>query len=585
MNILKLKQAVLKQVEDVIEKEFGQRINDLNLVFPPNVSFGDFTIECFDLSKQFHQSPIEIAKKISNLIHENNLIERITSIGPYLNIKVRNEKLFGVCYEAISKGDKFGNTFINEGTRVMVEYLSPNTNKPLHLGHLRNGSLGMSISNLFESISCYVIKANLINDRGIHICKSMLAWQKWGKSLTPDSTGIKGDQFVGNWYVRYAKELEKDSNLENEAYLMLKKWESGDEKTISIWKIMNNWVYDGFEQTYNMFGLEFDKFYYESETYKLGKDIVTEAIERKIFSKDDKGSVIFKLPENEFGRNKNGDLKELTILRPDGTSLYITQDIGTAMLKVQDYKLDCSIYVVGSEQVYYFKCLFKILESLGYKWAKGCYHLSYGMVYLPEGKMKSREGKIIDADDLIDEMIELAAGEIRKRNEKLSQREVRKRATKIGVGAIKFYLLSVRPEQDITFDPEKSISFDGATGPYCQYAYARIQGILDNAANKGITLQACDFSLLGNNEELQLIQRIIQFPQEIIYAANEYNPSRIANYAFETARIFNQFYQEHRVISEENVELMKARLRLIKATAVVLKKSLNLLGIEVLDKM
>jgi len=444
----------------------------------------------------------------------------------------------------------------------------------------------MSISNLLKAIGCYVVKANLINDRGIHICKSMLAWQKWGEGSTPKSTGMKGDHFVGKWYVRYANESQKDPNLEKEAHVMLKKWEAGDLQTIKAWKTMNNWVYDGFAQTYEKFCLEFDKTYYESDTYKLGKNIIAQGIKKKVFYRDDKDNIKFKLSETEFGRDKDGLLKEVTVLRSDGTSLYITQDIGTAVLKAKDYKLNRSIYVVGNEQAHHFKCLFKILEELDYKWAKECYHLAYGMVYLPEGRMKSREGKIVDADNLIDEMIKLAAIEIRKRDKRLSQAEVTKRATKIGVGAIKFYLLSTKTTQDIHFDPEKSISFNGATGPYCQYTYARICGILGKIEQKNINFEECDFSLLGNMEELLLIQKLVQFPQEIISAANSYNPSLIVNHIFETARAFNQFYGKHKVILKEtDFELMKARLNLVKSTAIVLKKGLNLLGIEALTRM
>jgi arginyl-tRNA synthetase len=469
----------------------------------------------------------------------------------------------------------------------MVEYLSPNTNKPLHLGHLRNGALGMSVARLYEATGHWVVKANLINDRGVHICKSMLAWQRWGYESTPESVGKKGDHFVGNWYVRFAQEADRDADLENQVQQMLLLWEAGDRETVDLWKTMNDWVYDGFSRTYENFGLEFDVFYYESNTYKLGKDVIQKGLAAKVFAKDAHGNTVFQLPAKEFGQEKNGEAKKVTVLRPDGTSLYITQDIATSILKIEEHSLNFSIYVVGSEQEYHFKCLFQILADIGYEWAKDCYHLSYGMVYLPEGKMKSREGKIVDADDLIAEIKKLAENEIRQRNPQgtLSDNEVKSRAEKIGIGAVKFYLLRVRPTQSINFDPAESISFDGFTGPYCQYAYARIFGILGKAGSTGLELENVDFAQLGNPEEWQLLQKLIEFPAEVEGATRELNPSRVAVHIFNTAKAFNQFYNKHPVIKAENDKLVNARLALIKATAVVLKKGLNLLGIAVLENM
>jgi len=598
MNIEDIKNEILKKVEDGIEKVFKEKIEELKLYleFPPNVNFGDFTLNCFQAAKKIGENPQKIAQLVAKEISPNDLIEKAEAVGPYLNFKVKNDVLFkSVCSEIITKDEIFGNSEIGKGKRVMVEYLSPNTNKPLHLGHIRNGALGMAISNLFEATGHAVIKANLINDRGVHICKSMLAWQKWGEGKTPESEGKKGDHFVGDWYVRYSKEAEKNENLENEVQEMLKKWEKGDPETLELWKTMNNWVYDGFGKTYQRLGLKFDAFYYESNTYQLGKDIVEEGLKKGVFYRDEKGAVIFELPE-EFGRDEKGEIKKVTLLRADGTSVYMTQDLGTALLKFNEYNLDQSIYVVGSEQNHHFKSLFKILESLGYSWAKGCEHLSYGMVYLPEGKMKSREGKVVDADDLIEEMGKLARKEIEKREKNLSKEELNSRAAKIGMGAIKFYLLRIHPSQDIYFNPEESISFDGFTGPYCQYAYARTAGILKNAAvadvaladmlrNAFLDIEKIDFSLLKTQEELLLAQKLIQFPDEIISATDEFNPSRIVQHIYETAKVFNQFYHLHPVISAENKELAKARLALVKATAIALKKGLNLLGIEELEKM
>jgi arginyl-tRNA synthetase len=415
----------------------------------------------------------------------------------------------------------------------------------------------------------------------------MLAWQRWGNGTTPATENEKGDHFVGKYYVRYAREAESDASLEDEIQQLLQKWEAGDPDTVALWKMMNGWVYDGFDQTYRRFGLKFDAYYYESDTYKLGKDIIQQGLEKNVFSTDTNGNTVFFLPEEEFSRDKNGELKKVTVLRADDTSLYISQDIGTAILKITDHKLDYSIYVVGSEQEYHFKCLFAILKALGYEWAANCYHLSYGMVYLPEGKMKSREGKIVDADDLVTAMITLAEAEIRRRDPeaRLSEEEVKNRAEKIGVGAIKFYLLRVRPTQSINFDPAESISFDGFTGPYCQYAYARICGILEKAKSRPRNFQDPDYSLLGNAEEVQLLQKLIEFPQEVVNAVEDLNPARIAGHVFNTAKAFNQFYNKHPVLKAENEQFVDARLALIKTTAVVLKNGLNLLGVEVLENM
>jgi arginyl-tRNA synthetase len=432
-----------------------------------------------------------------------------------------------------------------------------------------------------------LVKSILINDRGVHICKSMLAWERFGSGATPESEGVKGDHFVGQWYVRYAVEAEKDATLEKSIQDMLKRWEDGDPQTVELWKRMNQWVYDGFAETYRRFGMEFDVFYYESDTYTLGRDVIAEGLQKGVFSRDERGNTVYHLPEKRFGLEKSGAPKKVTVLRPDGTSLYITQDIGTAILKVTQHRLDSSVYVVGSEQEHHFKCLFAMLESLGYPWAPNCYHLSYGMVYLPEGKMKSREGKVVDADDLIAGMVELAEEEIRRRDPegRLSGVEVKQRAAVIGIGAIKYYLLRVRPTQSINFDPAESISFDGFTGPYCQYAYARIFGILEKAGQRGVEEQGLDFALLGNIEELLLLKMLIQFPDEVASGVAEYNPSRVAAHVFNTAKTFNQFYNKHPVLQAGSRELAAARLALIKATAVVLKRGLNLLGIDVLENM
>ena len=586
--ITSIKTEILTTVKAACQNRFGQQPEALKLGYPPQVELGDFTVECFPLAKQFRQNPAQIAQAIASKIEPSGSIQSVRAVGPYLNIKIYNRTLFdSVCDEIVQQRESLGNTDMGQGQRVMVEYLSPNTNKPLHLGHIRNGVLGMGVSKLLEATGHTVIKANLVNDRGVHICKSMLAWLKWGDGETPETTNTKGDHFVGDWYVHYAQKEEKHPELEQETQAMLRKWESGDTETLKLWEMMNGWVYDGFAETYQKLGLEFDAFYYESHTYSLGKDLIQAGLEKGVFVEAEDGAVIAKLPPDEFGTQKDGSQKVETLLRRDGTSVYITQDLGTAKMKIDEHQLDRSIYVVGSEQNYHFQCLFKLLDMLGFEWAPECYHLSYGMVNLPEGKMKSREGTVIDADDLIEEMFQLAADEIRQRDseDRLSNEEVQKRAFAIGMAAIKFYLLRVRPELTINFDPKESISFDGFTGPYCQYAYARCASILRKAQSQELAAVEADFSLLGNEEELQLIRALIQFPEFVEEAARDLSPARICNHLFIVAQTVNQFYHKHPVLSAESPPLIKARLALINASAAVIKKALALLGIETLEKM
>ena len=588
MPVEHLKQHILEQVAAAGRKAFGQTAEGLDVVFPPDLQLGHFAVGCFPLSKKLRKSPAEIAKTLAAAISAGEVIESAVAAGPYINFKLADRVFFGSAIDTIlAAGDRYGDGPVGRNKRVMVEYLSPNTNKPLHLGHLRNAALGISVSRLLEATGHWLVKSILINDRGVHICKSMLAWERFGQGATPESEGMKGDHFVGKWYVRYAVESEKDPTLEQNIQEMLKKWEAGDPDTLALWKKMNQWVYDGFAETYRRFGMDFDVFYYESDTYKLGKDVIAEGLKKDVFTRDERGNIVYPLPQALFGTEKGGASKKVTVLRPDGTSLYITQDIGTAILKVTEHHLDSSVYVVGSEQEHHFKCLFSMLGALGYAWASNCHHLSYGMVYLPEGKMKSREGKVVDADDLIAGMAELAEEEIRRRDpeHRLSDDEIKHRAAVIGVGAIKYYLLRVRPSQSINFDPVESISFDGFTGPYCQYAYARIFGILEKAGSRGRESHAVDCARLGNLEELLLLKMLIQFPEEVASGMAEYNPSRVAVHVFNTAKAFNQFYNKHAVLQAGSHELTAARLALIKAAAVVLKRGLNLLGIDVLENM
>jgi len=576
-----LLKSILEEVIQATKITYGvEPEKQLLLEVPPNPDFGDFAISTFLLKKQLGKNPNIIAKEIVENISTDGIIQKAEACGPYINVTLGTDFFQEACSDVAP---------INKnGKRIMVEYLSPNTNKPLHLGHFRNGVIGMSVSNMLEYMGNTVVKTNLINDRGIHICKSMVAWQKFANGLTPDITGIKGDHFVGNYYVLFSKESEKDSSLMEEAQIMLKKWEDGDSEVIELWKTMNDWVYAGFSDTYKKTGFQFDTCLYESNTYKLGKNIVDQGMENGIFKKLDSGETVFELPEKSFGKDKDGSRKKVTMLREDGTSVYITQDIGTALEKATNYNLDASIYVVGSEQDYHFKCLFEILQALGYKWFDKYHHLSYGMVELPNGKMKSREGTSVDADDLIVKMKELAEKEIRGRDiiGELSNEEITTRAEKIGLGAIKFYLAKTVPKQKMLFNPEESISFEGATGPYCQYAYARICSVTEKKPKNWEDTPHIKYELLGSNtQERILAQKIVLFENKISKATEDLNPAIIANSVYDLAKAFSQWYNSYQIIDQNNSELSKARLELACSTAKIIKKALGLLGIEILTKM
>lgn len=585
MKIYELKDKITSEIGEAFTRAFSKDPEKLELGFPPDVTMGDFAVAFFLEAKSLGINPTEIAQKVAENFKEQAWLEKVEAAGPYLNISLKKEIIFeSVLTEVNSDGADYGNSDLDKKQRVMVEYLSPNTNKPLHLGHARNGATGVAISNILEANGYDVIKAILINDRGVHICKSMLAWQKFANGETPESTGMKSDHFVGKWYVRYAVELEKDPGLKDEVQEMLQKWETGDPEVLRIWKMMNDWVYRGYEETYKKFGLKFDEFFYESEMYKLGKDIIKEGLEKKVFRKNEKGAVVFNLPEKEFGLDEEGKAKKTTVLRSDGTSVYMTQDLGTAASRAEKYDLDRMIYVVGNEQVFHFQVLFKILRSLGYAWTKDLYHLSYAQVNLPDGKMKSREGKVVDTDNLISEVEKIVAKEVGKRNKDISQEEIKDRSEKIAVGAIKFHLLRVKPMQMIEFDPKESVAIDGFTGPYCQYAYARISGVFRNFKKSDFDEEA-DFSALGNVDELALLKKIIQFPDEVRKAAEELNPLRVVTTVYETAQAFNLFYNNNKVLDPDNKKLSLARLELIRATAKIVKRGLSILGIEVLERM
>lgn len=566
--------------------------SDINLQETRKEFDGETTIVTFPLTRVSKKSPEQTGNEIGAYLQENlTQVSGFNVIKGFLNISLKSSYLLDLFRGTILQLG-FGDLPAN-GKKIMIEYSSPNTNKPLHLGHVRNNLLGFSVSEILSASGYEVIKANLVNDRGIHICKSMLAWQKFGNGETPESAGLKGDKLVGNYYVKfdqeYKKQIEelktagqseeeakKNAELIKEAQLMLRKWEAGDEEVINLWKTMNSWVYAGFDITYKSLGVEFDQYYYESDTYLLGKDIIEEGLEKKVFFKKEDNSVWIDLTAD--------GLDEKLVLRGDGTSVYITQDLGTAQLKYDNFRMDESIYVVGNEQDYHFKVLFLILDKLGKSWAKGLYHLSYGMVDLPSGKMKSREGTVVDADDLIQEMVDTA----RQRTEELgkvdgfSEEEKTSLYRMIGLGALKYFLLKVEPKKRLLFDPNESIDFQGHTGPFIQYTHARICSVLTRAevaepSFDGIT----DLSAV----QRELILAISKYPEVITAAAKEFSPALIANYAFDIAKLYNKFYHEEPILKEENVDLRHVRLALSAATASVLKRSMKLLGIDVPQRM
>ena len=553
---------------------------------------GDITVVTFPLTRISKKSPEQTGTELGQYLVDNiEHVSKFNVIKGFLNLSLSDTYLLHIYKENISK-DGFGQ-FSANGKKVMVEYSSPNTNKPLHLGHVRNNLLGYSVAEILAANGYEVIKANLVNDRGIHICKSMLAWQKFGNAETPESSGQKGDHLVGKYYVifdkKYKKQIDelkseglteedakKSAPIIKEAQKMLQQWEAGDAEVIKLWKTMNAWVYSGFDQTYKKLGVDFKKFYYESDTYLLGKDIIDEGLEKGVFFKKEDNSVWIDLTAD--------GLDEKLVLRGDGTSVYITQDLGTAQLKYNDFGMDESIYVVGNEQDYHFKVLFLILEKLGKVWAKGLYHLSYGMVDLPSGKMKSREGTVVDADDLIDEMVETA----RSRTEELgkvdgfSEEEKAKLYEMIGLGALKYFLLKVEPKKRLLFDPNESIDFQGHTGPFIQYTHARIRSIISKA--QILKPVSSEVSTLTTTER-ELILLLNNYPETLSAAAKEHSPAQIASYVYDLAKLYNKFYHEEPILKLQDEELKAFRLSLSLTTGALIKRCMRLLGIEVPDRM
>lgn len=540
------------------------------LEVPPDHKLGDFAFPTFSLAKTLKKSPTEIAQELAKHFEVNEKIQKVEVKGPYLNFFVNKKELAKQTIPSILKEKQCYGSLAKKDYTIMVEFCSPNTNKPLHLGHLRNIFIGQATSKIFEYQGYDVKRTCLVNDRGIHIMKSMLAYQKFGNNTKPNK---KSDKYVGDFYVKYSQAVKNEPSLDDEAKLLLQKWEQGDKDTIALWKKMNKWVYDGFDQTYKELGVKFDKFYYESEIYKEGKDIVMDGLKKGIFEKEE-GAIIVNLEKH--------NLPNKVLIRSDGTSIYMTQDIYLAKMKFEDYPLKSSVYVVGNEQNLHFKQLFKILELLDYSWAKGCYHLNYGMVNLPEGRMKSREGTVVDADDIIKEVRSLAAAEVKKRYPELEKVEVDKRAREIGDAALRFFILKIDASKDMVYNPKEAISFEGETGPYVQYTYARIASIL---RKHGEELNSdIDFSLLSSESEHELIRKVSLFQDAISDASSHYKPNILARYLLDLAQIFNEFYHKLSVLNAEPA-LRDARLALAMATKQVLHNGLALLCINTLEKM
>ena len=557
---------------------------------------GNLTIVVFPFLKASHKRPEDTAQEIGDYLVANcEAVEKYNVIKGFLNITIKPSFWTSVL-QHMAQEENYGIKPVTDDSKlVMVEYSSPNTNKPLHLGHVRNNLLGYSLAKILEANGNKVVKTNIVNDRGIHICKSMLAWLKWGEGATPESTGKKGDHLIGDFYVAFdqhykaevkqiaaergisEEEAEKESPLMQEAREMLKKWEEGDPEVRALWQMMNSWVYAGFDETYKRMGVDFDKIYYESETYLEGKEKVLEGLEKGVFYRKEDGSVWADLTPD--------GLDHKLLLRSDGTSVYMTQDIGTAKLRYQDYPIDQMIYVVGNEQNYHFQVLALLLDKVGFKWGKDLIHFSYGMVELPSGKMKSREGTVVDADELMDEMIDTARAMSNEpgRLAGVPDEEKEDVLRMIGLGALKYFILKVDPRKNMMFNPQESIDFNGNTGPFIQYTYARIQSVLRKSDATDMEVDISGYEPI--EKEVELVQRLADYETVVTEAGKSYSPAVIANYVYELAKAYNQFYHDCSILKEENAVTRAFRLQLSQMVARVLKSGFGLLGIEMPDRM
>jgi arginyl-tRNA synthetase len=591
---MNLSEIIISKTQEAVKALFSTELEkqSVSLQDTRKEFEGEVTIVTFPFIKISKKSPEETGALIGEyLLNHCEQVSAYNVVKGFLNLSIKDQYWIQEL-SSIYNTPQYGK-LAPKNSRVMVEYSSPNTNKPLHLGHVRNNLLGYSVAEILTHAGYDVIKANLVNDRGIHICKSMLAWEKFGKGETPESTGLKGDHLVGKYYVEfdkaYKKEIEelvskglteeqakKEAPLMKEAQDMLLKWEQNDAHVQSLWKMMNEWVYAGFDVTYKSLGVNFDQYYYESNTYTLGKDIVEEGLSKGVFFKKEDGSVWIDLTDE--------GLDQKLVLRGDGTSVYITQDVGTAQMKYEQYKMDSSIYVVGNEQEYHFKVLFLILKKLGKTWAQGLFHLSYGMVDLPSGKMKSREGTVVDADDLIAEMINSAKeqSEALGKISDFTEEEKNNLYRMIGMGALKYYLLKVDPKKRLLFDPNESIDLQGNTGPFIQYSYARIQSILRKAAQ---TINANTSITNLNTNEKDCIVLMLKYPAIIEEAAKAYSPALLSNYLYELAKTFNKFYHDDPILKLEDADRLNFRLLICKNISEIISSGMKLLGIEVPERM
>ncbi|RLD63662.1 MAG: arginine--tRNA ligase [Bacteroidetes bacterium] len=597
MNIeQKIKANIIEAFQKIYNAEMPEKIIQIQKTRKEFI--GDFTVVVFPFLRFSKKSPEQTAEQLGLYLKENiSEIKEFNVIKGFLNLKFLDSFWLDFLNTSLTQ-ENYGFVKASEDSEtIMIEYSSPNTNKPLHLGHIRNNLLGYSVAQILKANGKNVVKVNLVNDRGIHICKSMLAWQKWGNGETPESTGLKGDKLVGNYYVKFdqeykkqvadlinkgmsADEAKKQAPLLIEAQQMLLKWEKKDAEVVELWKKMNAWVYKGFDETYNNLGIDFDKVYYESETYLLGKSIVAEGLKKGVLFKKEDGSVWADL-------TKDG-LDEKLLLRADGTSVYMTQDIGTANQRFTEYNSDKLIYVVGNEQNYHFQVLALVLKKLGFSWADNLFHLSYGMVELPEGKMKSREGTVVDADDLLNEMIETA----RETSEELgkldsySKEEVYNIVKTIALGALKYFILKVDPKKNMLFNPKESIDFNGNTGPFIQYSYARIKSVLNKAKEQKIEKNdSVSSNITVSEKEINLIKLIFDYPSIINEAADNYSPALIANYIYDLAKEFNQFYHDYTILKETDNNIRNFRLLLSDMVGNIIKSSMSLLGINVPERM
>lgn len=596
---MNFQESIIKGIQLAFQNIFNHELSEEQISLSPTKKEfeGSYTFVVFPFLKISQTTPENTANQIGDYLKANvPAVSDYNVVKGFLNL-VLNERVWLDLFQKLYSTDSVGQ-YPSNGQKVMVEYSSPNTNKPLHLGHLRNNFLGYSVAEILKAYGYDVIKANLVNDRGIHICKSMVAYQHFGNGETPASSGLKGDHLAGKYYVKFdveykaqiknliaegqsEEEAKKNAPILLEAQEMLRQWEAGDEEVVSLWKQMNAWVYEGFDATYKRMGVDFDKFYYESNTYLLGKDIVEEGLAKGVFFKKENGSVWVDLTEE--------GLDEKLVLRGDGTSVYITQDMGTADLKYKDFAIDKSVYVVGNEQDYHFDVLFKIMRKLGRSYGPGLYHLSYGMVDLPTGKMKSREGTVVDADDLIQEMIETAEHHTKElgKIEGFTNEQAKELYEILGLGALKYFLLKVDPKKRMLFNPQESIEFQGYTGPFVQYSHARIAAILRKAEQIGVDFQAPDFSNVHEiaESETALIQILNDFDRKIKLAAEEFAPSIIAQYLFDLAKEYNRFYADLPIFHEKDQAIQAFRVALSAQTAKTIKRGMSLLGIQVPERM